>query len=142
MRILAVAVLIALAGCIQTAPAGTDHGGDGHHLGFSEGSAEGNLAFTGDEDMVFNVTAGDPNEFRFTRDTFEVSAGQRVGIRFHNDGDIEHEFSIEAADFHLHASGGASDEGAFIAPGPGEYVIGCYIPGHFEAGMKAMLVVR
>ncbi len=135
--------LASLSGCINPPvddhPGGGHHGdGDPHHP--SDGSA-GNLAITGAEDIIINVTAGVPSEMRFTPPRVEVLSGQRVGINFTNNGDLEHEFSIKGLDFHLHAQAGSRDRGAFIAPEPGEYVIGCYIPGHFEAGMAATLVV-
>lgn len=147
VAIVLVGLTVAVAGCV--APDGSSdhpmsghgHGDDDHHHGGSSASGEGNLAMTGDEDVVVNVTGGAPEEYRFTPDRIEVQSGQRVGIVFTNDGNLEHEFSIDGLEFHLHAAAGDTEEGAFIAPAPGTYEIGCYIPGHFESGMKGTLVV-
>lgn len=139
---LLVALVMALAGCYTNDQIQFDghHGGDGHHHG-SDPTGPGNTAWTGNEDVAFDVIGGSPSEFRFSPDRIEVTAGQAVGITFSNEGDAAHEFSIEAIGFHLHAQSGETERGTFTAPEPGEYVIGCFIPGHYEAGMHGTLVV-
>lgn len=139
-----VAFAFALAGCVGPGPDDiTDHhGADGHHHDQVGGQGEANLPVTGAEDVLIDVTAGTPSEFRFTPERIAVETGQRVGIVFTNKGGAEHELSIDALGFHIHAASDETESAAFVAPAPGEYVIGCYIPGHFEAGMQATLAVR
>lgn len=141
---LALSMVVALAGCVNDSNDGHiagdgHHDDDGHHGGANENS--GNLPYSGSEDVIFNVRAGEPSEFRFSPDKLEALAGQSVGIVFTNNGGAAHEFSIEAVEFHLHVQPGESLQASFIAPEAGDYVIGCYIPGHFEAGMKGTLVI-
>lgn len=134
--------LVVLAGCASPEPApAKDHGADPHHEMGASGMGGGTLALTGAEDVVMAVSGGSLAEFRYAPDRIAVASGQRVGIVFTNDGTTAHEFSINDVEFHLHVQNGESKSGAFIAPGPGEYVFGCYIPGHFEAGMRGVLVV-
>ncbi len=149
----AATLVVLLAGCTggTGADAGSgagdhgdhDHGDHGHgdhdHHHGDQGS--GNQPLTGQEDVLIIVIGGNPNEFAFEPARLEVSAGQRVGIEFSNDGSIDHEFAIKDLDFHLYAGPGESASAAFHAPGPGEYTIGCHIPGHFESGMRGTLVV-
>ncbi len=139
-------VALAISGCFDSAdPA--PHGPEGHHTGGNhhhtngDGEGPGNMQSTGTEAYSFVVVGGIPSEFRFSPPTLEVKSGQRVAVEFDNQGAIEHEFSIESIGFHLHVDAGDRKQSSFLAPPPGEYVIGCYLPGHFEAGMKGTLIV-
>lgn len=151
-QVLLVGLLLLLSGCVsgwgpETTPADRHHH-DGPHMHDwddedDHDDAEGVGPYTGNETVTLEVTAGEPREFRFSPDTYEVPAGATVGVIFTNVGDAEHEFAIEAADFHIHADPGETVRASFLAPSePGEYEVGCYLPGHFESGMKGTLVVR
>lgn len=136
-------VVVLLAGCLQIDAPGGHHGATGHH-GDSGGATEaaaGNLPITGTEDAWINITGGVPAEFRFTPPVVNLQSGDRIGVTFDNQGDLEHEFSIESLDFHLHLAPGTTERAAFIAPKPGFYEFGCYIPGHYESGMFGTLEV-
>ncbi len=115
---------------------------------------------------VDQVIAVEMSEFSFSPDPFEVQAGSTVRFEFTNVGVVEHEAVIgdlhaqdeaetamaEMADGSDHNEG-AHGEGASIVLGPGEsgelvvtfdeageLIIGCHVPGHWEAGMRAALV--
>ncbi len=144
-------LLVILAGCV-TPSSPSQAPDDGHHhdgphmhdWGAQDDheDAEGVDPYTGDETVTLEVTGGQPSEFRFSPDTYEVPAGATVGVIFTNEGRADHEFAIEAAGFHVHADPGETVRASFVAPDePGEYTVGCYLPGHFEEGMKGTLVV-
>ncbi len=148
---LAIALLMALAGCVTSWGPGQGPYDGHHHPGphlhdwdtdEEHENAEGVGPYTGDETVTLEVTAGEPSEFRFSLDTYEVPANATVGVVFTNQGRAEHEFAIEAADFHVHADPGETVRASFVAPAqPGEYTVGCYLPGHFEEGMRGTLTV-
>lgn len=105
---------------------------------------------------TINVTMTD---FAFSPNTFTVPAGQPITINATNNGASRHTFVImklgkdvgqsfiaaNQADIYwqtfVDAGGNKSD--TFTAPStPGEYQIICDIPGHYEAGMSASLIVK
>jgi uncharacterized cupredoxin-like copper-binding protein len=96
-----------------------------------------------------------------------VPAGQEVTFRFRNEGALLHEAVIGTAeDQAAHAGGMAStgehdgmDHGGSEDPTvqlgsgesgdlvhvfdePGDYLIGCHVPGHYEAGMVMAVTVE
>ena len=83
-------------------------------------------------------------EFGYNASSIEIEAGRPVTIALHNQGVLEHDITIEGFE-HL---GGAhvqpGEEAAFTVTieQPGEYRYYCTIPGHLEAGMEGVLVVR
>ena len=74
-------------------------------------------------------------EFSFTPGTIHMEAGEPVNITLVNEGSVVHHFGIDAVDFHLDAEPGETVTGSLVIETPGEYVIGCHIEGHQEAGM-------
>jgi uncharacterized cupredoxin-like copper-binding protein len=103
-----------------------------------------------------NVTMTD---FQFSPRTFTVPAGQTITFHASNNGAVEHTFVVmklgaAAIDKFTDADQanvywqtklgpGESVTETFTAPDePGEYQIVCDIPGHFQAGMIASLVVK
>lgn len=144
-------VLAVTSGCVTTWGPGTGPYDGHHHPGphmhdwdseAEHENAEGVFPYEGNEAVTLEVAAGRPSELRFSPDSFEVPAGARVGVVFTNEGEVEHELAIEVADFHIHADPGRTTRATFVAPeAPGEYTIGCYLPGHFEQGMRGTLVV-
>jgi len=99
---------------------------------------------------------------RFTPDRIEVRRGQTVTFVVRNRGRSMHEFvigTLPALDEHAHLMkqnpGMEHDEPYMAHVGPGRtqrlhwtfteagvYHAGCLIPGHWEAGMKATIVVK
>ncbi len=103
-----------------------------------------------------NVTITD---FAFTPNTFTVPAGAKISFSAVNNGAGEHSFvimklghdvvghftSADQANVYWekdHIASGQTVSDTFTAPSdPGTYQIVCSVPGHFEAGMVAKLVV-
>ena len=128
------------------------------------GSGEEAEPTTGSETIEVSMT---DNEF--SPNSFEVEAGQQVTFRFTNDGTVDHEALVGDADeqaaHEAEMSGddsgggmdgmehGSSDADA-ITVGPGEtgeltrtfddagsVILGCHVPGHYDAGMKATITI-
>jgi uncharacterized cupredoxin-like copper-binding protein len=115
-----------------------------------------------DPTPVREVTVTMTDELRFEPDAVAVSAGETVRFVVHNTGASDHEFLIgdeaaqakfaaEMADGHDNAHVG--DAGIALGPGesgeftyafdePGELLIGCHEPGHYDGGMVARITVR
>ena len=109
---------------------------------------------------TINVTLGDT--MRFTPARIEVRRGETVRFRVTNAGKAMHEMVLGTlADLREHAElmrrfpNMQHDEPnmVHVAPGQtgtltwqftraGEFHYGCLVPGHFEAGMVGMVVVR
>jgi len=103
-----------------------------------------------------NITMTD---FQFTPNTFTVPAGQKIAFTATNNGSVEHSFVIMKLGSDLTTNFNDQDQAnvywektviqpgqsvtdSFTAPSePGTYQIVCAVPGHFEAGMIAKLVV-
>lgn len=111
------------------------------------------------------------SDFRFSPATISLKAGEPVTFQLRNAGALEHEFmagrqptpgsgyaqdwlkmaGANTASGHGMGHGGA---GMRVAPSTGTalsltvpaekgvYEFGCFIPGHYEAGMKGTLVVE
>ena len=101
----------------------------------------------------------------FTPGSFDVATGEKVTFRFTNDGKIAHEAILgteaeQAAHGAEMAAGtsmegmnhGGAAEGITVKPGKtatltqtfdtdDTLIIGCHVPGHYEAGMKATVNV-
>jgi|GEM_PF-1452540 len=83
------------------------------------------------------------SEFRMQPDSVTVQAGQPVVIVFHNDGVLSHNLVIDALGLKtktIHT--GATTRLSFTPQKSGRYVFRCSVPGHTEAGMRGVLVVR
>jgi uncharacterized cupredoxin-like copper-binding protein len=106
-------------------------------------------------------------DLEFEPNTIEVTAGQRVNLTLHNQGVLEHDFSvmhISAADvdehshgaadhaahmdsmgdpeLHVFAGGGETSTLTFTALEAGTYEFYCAVAGHKEAGMTGTLIVH
>lgn len=109
-------------------------------------------------------------DFAFSPETVTLRAGEKVTLRFKNIGTLEHEFMAGAepeygkgylkdwfAGAQLEKSGG-HDMGhagqgvrvapnstvsvTFVVPAPGgAFEFGCFVPGHYEFGMRGSLLV-
>jgi uncharacterized cupredoxin-like copper-binding protein len=114
-------------------------------------------------DAVIEVAMVD---IAFEPDRLSVSAGTPVTFRFTNEGRIVHEATIgtpeeqedhasemETDDADAHGEHGDPDQATIsLDPGDsgelvytfdeaGEYLIGCHVPGHYEAGMVVVVTV-
>jgi uncharacterized cupredoxin-like copper-binding protein len=102
----------------------------------------------------------------FIPDRIEVKAGELVAFVVTNPNDIAHELFIgtpaeQAAHEAMHMAAAASDQaqvrhggyGIYLAPHDtgvvsyrfdtaGEIMLGCHLPGHWAAGMHAVVVVE
>ncbi len=132
----------------------------------------GLTACSGDEDtgepgMQIEVTASD---FRFTPSEVRVSANQRYELRFQNDSQLLHDWTIDeipatnidanssgdhdmgnmssmpmmgsgSGQLHVAAAGRRSATLLFTPTRPGEYIFYCTVAGHRAAGMEGRLIV-
>lgn len=105
-------------------------------------------------------------DIAFEPEDVTITAGQEVTFRFRNEGAVVHEAVIGTAEEQVtHAAdmaemgehdgmdhGGSEDPNLRLGPGesgdlvhvfdePGDYLIGCHIPGHYEAGMVMSVTV-
>ena len=114
-----------------------------------------------DADRVIEVNVD--NDLAFEPADHEVTAGEVITFRIANTGDVEHEFVLgdEAAqeqmaemmqggDDHAHSGemsnavtvhAGETGELTWAFTSPGTVLIGCHVPGHYEAGMVGSVVV-
>jgi len=111
-------------------------------------------------DQIIEVTMTD--DLRYDPDELRISAGQTVRFVIHNTGATVHEFLVgtveeqaafadEMSDGHgevRHASGagvsvdpGETAEFSYTFEDPGELLVGCHEPGHYEGGMVAEVIV-
>jgi len=94
-------------------------------------------------------------------DVLEVSAGETVRFVVTNAGSIDHEFFIgdeiaqEAHAVEMAGTGGRLQDGAngvglkprtreslvFTFDQAGSVLVGCHLPGHYQAGMKATIAI-
>jgi len=108
------------------------------------------------------VTIDMSDAMRFTPDKLEVKVGDTVKFVVANKGQILHEMVIGTEkELKAHAELMKKHPGmeheepymAHVSPGkkesitwqftkPGEFMFGCLIPGHFEAGMVGRIVVK
>ena len=101
-------------------------------------------------DQTIDVTMVD---VAFRPDTITVKAGTTVRFRFHNDGNLVHDatFGDEATQKAVE-DGKAKRDGPEVGPKktaevvktfaqPGQLIIGCHQPGHYQQGMLIRLNV-
>jgi uncharacterized cupredoxin-like copper-binding protein len=107
------------------------------------------------------VTASD---IVYDVERIEIAANQPVRLVLENNGALEHDFVISEihangveehssghdthgeesvdADLHVSVAAGQSSTLDFTALEPGEYEYFCSVPGHKEAGMAGILIVK
>ena len=115
-----------------------------------------------DDPQEVVITATD---IAFDTARIEVVANRPVALTLHNEGALEHDFSImhipmdiahtpeeddgghdmsameEMPELHMAVMPGASNAMTFTPTEPGEYSYFCTVPGHKDAGMGGTLVV-
>ncbi len=81
-------------------------------------------------------------ELSFAPDTAEVPIGRPIRLVLANDGQIEHDLTVDVLSVKIVAAAGTSAEVTVDPIAPGTYEIYCAVPGHRDAGMTASLVVK
>lgn len=83
------------------------------------------------------------SDFKFTPQTVELPAGQKVTLELKNKGSVEHDFTIEPIGLKAIVKGGQTATrvvGPFTAGTT--YDVICTTAGHKESGMVGKLVVK
>lgn len=121
----------------------------------------GEPADPSEADRVVEVNVD--NDLAFEPADFEVAAGEVITFRIANTGDVEHEFVLgdeeaqnqmaemmDSGDDHAHSGemsnavtihAGETAELTWRFTSPGSVLIGCHVPGHYEAGMSGTVTV-
>lgn len=81
-------------------------------------------------------------EWGFEPASLHLHEGEAVNIVLVNEGTLEHEVELEAFGFHIHAQPGETVTAGFVPNETGEFEFGCFVPGHYEAGMVGEVVVE
>jgi plastocyanin len=82
----------------------------------------------------------DAYDFRFEPTSLTVEAGQAVKVSVHNEGNAEHNFSLDEAKVNLDVDEGQAKDATFTAPSkPGDYTYFCEY--HRDRGMKGTIHV-
>lgn len=139
---------------VTTMAAGMVMGDDHGDFDFGEAADAANA------DRVIDLVTKD--DFTYTPASFAVTVGETITLRVTNKGKIPHDFTLGRAqlqddhEIEMANMGGmtmADEANAFmIDPGEtkeltwhfteaGEVLIGCHIPGHYAAGMRATIDV-
>lgn len=85
----------------------------------------------------------DLGEFKFTPQTLQVPAGQKVTLEIRNKGAVEHDFTIDAIALKAIVKPGQSAKREIGPLKAGtEYAFYCSVAGHKESGMTGKLVAK
>lgn len=107
------------------------------------------LVEAGSTPKVVEVVAGSAqDEFTFAPKQITLQAGQPVTLTLINKGKIEHDVAVDGLRLRVPAS-----EGQLVAPGKrasvtfvptkkGTFEFACSVPGHKEAGMTGVIIVK
>jgi uncharacterized cupredoxin-like copper-binding protein len=123
------------------------------------GLAVGYVGYPEDVGRTVEVTATD--EMEYEPDSISVTQGETIRFVVTNEGKLPHEFSLGddagQAEHEQEMAGGAMVHdhpfSVYLAPGEtgelvwtfanaGTFSYACHVPGHFDAGMEAPLVVE
>ncbi len=137
---------------------------DGHENEEADGHEDfdfGEPADPADADRVIEIVTDD--DFTFTPSEMTIAVGETITFEVTNKGNLAHDFTLgrsdlqDEHDIEMAEMGGmamADEPNAFmIEPGEtkeltwhftegGEVLIGCHVPGHYAAGMKAEITVE
>jgi uncharacterized cupredoxin-like copper-binding protein len=164
-----VVLMLALAACSSddsdsagsTEPDGTQVEDGQEDDGHDEAFAFGEPADASDADRTIEITMLDTMQFE--PDDFEVAEGETVTFSITNTGVLDHDFTLgdeatqdaheeEMAEMSDDGHDGADANAVLVEAGQteeltwtfttaDELLIGCHVPGHYEAGMVAQLQV-
>ncbi len=165
IRILPLPGIAALALLMGQAIAAPGHGHDGHgaheHRMFTAGEP-GDLKEPVARTVDITMQETDDARMLFRPDVIEVKRGEQVKFVLRNDGAADHEFMLDSAENNARHKmametdafmGHGDPNGRRLAPKdsseivwrftkPGTFEFACLIPGHYEAGMHGMVVVK
>jgi uncharacterized cupredoxin-like copper-binding protein len=157
-----IAALLVLASLFVPRPA-TSHDAHEHGGHAAKSFAAGEPGTPDAAYRTIEIVMSDASgEMTFTPNTLEVKRGEQVRFVLQNAGALDHEFLIDTVANNAHHKAAmaenpdmrhAEPNGRRLAPGasgeliwrftkPGSFEIACLIPGHYEAGMKGVVVVR
>lgn len=111
----------------------------------AEASGEGSTTASTGTVPSASTTTVSMTEFSFAMPT-TYEAGTHT-FEVVNDGDVPHEFALgEVGAHHSHLGGtdwidGGGSQTVSLDLAPGDYEIGCHVPGHYEAGMTTTITV-
>lgn len=80
-------------------------------------------------------------EFEFSPEDVTIPADTATDITLDNQGQVEHDWTIDELDVHIYAEAGESVTESVTAAA-GTYEVYCAVVGHREAGMVGTLVVE
>ncbi len=126
-RVAAVSAVLLLAAACGSSGGHAGHGGEEKIAQPVEGAKES------------TVTAVDID---FKPDKLELAAGQPLNVTVTNEGEAEHDFTLEEADVHVNVQPGESKTTALTIDEPGQYKAVCTVDGHAEAGMTVAVTVK
>jgi uncharacterized cupredoxin-like copper-binding protein len=81
-------------------------------------------------------------EMAFTPAELDLAAGETVNVTVTNDGQLFHDFVLDAAGVHLNLDPGEQASAALTLQEPGTYQAICTVPGHADAGMALTVDVH
>ena len=81
-------------------------------------------------------------EFSFTPAKLTLKAGQPSTIALKNTGSIEHDLTVDDADFKVSVTSGRTAEKELKVAKPGTYEFHCSVAGHKDAGMTGEITVE
>ncbi|HZD11505.1 MAG TPA: cupredoxin domain-containing protein [Candidatus Binatia bacterium] len=81
-------------------------------------------------------------EWGFEPASLHLRKDEPVNIVLVNEGALEHEVELEAFEFHVHAQPGETVSAGFVPDKSGEFEFGCFVSGHYEAGMVGEVIVE
>lgn len=132
----------ALSGCLDSIEATEDdhHDEAGDHHGEA---APPPPPPTGPIDVRLAAQSGtEANELGITPNPLEIPLGKNVELTVRNEGGAPHTFTIHGYGLNSgRLQAGESKTFSFHAERAGTFEIMCDEPGHYDAGMKAKLVV-
>lgn len=126
------------------------------------GGSYGEPADPAEADRTIEVNVD--NDLAFEPAEFEVGVGEVITFVISNTGDVEHEFVLgdqdaqeemaqmmDSGEDHAHSAGemsnaitidaGETAELTWRFSEPGTVLVGCHVPGHWEAGMRGTVTV-
>jgi uncharacterized cupredoxin-like copper-binding protein len=160
---LAVIATMILAAGFEPQPAVAHDAHDMHETHAQKTFAAGETGKAGVASRTVEIALSDDNSvMALSPDRLEVKQGDQIRFVLKNVGSVDHEFLIDTVDNNAHHKMAMQENpemrhdepnGARIAPGatkelvwrftkPGSFEFACLIPGHYEAGMKGIVVVR
>lgn len=81
-------------------------------------------------------------EFVFSPREIRLKRGEMVNLVLDNIGEAFHTLTIEELDFQIESEARRRSSGALTVDRSGTFSVNCSVPGHSDAGMRAILVVE